>query len=94
LSASIVDYLLILQITGSLGHTASPDSQHHPQKFLGEQKFVRLDPIMGHKKPSAAPLIGRMEMGACSRLHDLAEKGVRVVQHHSPHRTAGAEFLL
>src|SRR5450631_438926 len=35
-----------------------------------------------------------MKVGTCSRLHDLAEKGVCVVQHHSPHCTATAEFLL
>jgi hypothetical protein len=85
LSSPIVDNLPGLQPARNFRHTASPNAKHHSEKFLGKQKLVGLDAIVGHQEPSAAPLVKRVEVGASSRLRYLTEKSVCVVQHHRAH---------
>src|SRR5947209_2025631 len=95
-SATVFDKFPALQFTRNLGHAGAPDTKHHSQKFLGEQKLIRVHTIARHQEPAAAPLLNRMEMSACGRLCHLIEESMRVMQHDSPRSAAfkfGGEYL-
>src|ERR1700730_2111693 len=68
MAATIPDKPRLLQRAHHIRDSRSPDTEHHPQEFLGEQKIVRRHPVARHHEPAATALLHFVEMSAGGRL--------------------------
>ena len=84
----VFDQLFGFQNARRQRHATAPGTEHHAEKFLGEQEFLRLYAVMRHQKPTAAALLDGMEMIACRHLRGLIEHRVDIAQHDLAHHAA------
>ena len=87
-AACVVDEPSPFERVGCVRYARPPHSEHHGEKLLGEREFTRLHSILRHQEPATTSLFQKVKCIASSRLCDLVEERVGIVEHRPLHRDA------
>ncbi len=91
-AAPIADQPGFLQAPHHLGDGRSPDTEHHSEEFMGEQKIVRRHAVARHQEPAATTLFNLVKVDACRRLRDLVEERMGITKRDQVQCRAALEF--
>jgi hypothetical protein len=80
LTAAEFDESCALKKADSDGHSRSSGPQQPGYDIMREQQHITVDRISRYEKPAANPFLKRVVTVANTRLGDLNQKGVRILQ--------------